>query len=175
MIFRAIWGSENNGPIRPIMWIGPVHKLKPEPRKSLRMIDKQQLIREQHYKCNFCENKISLYPYSNTDADHIIPICLGGKTNMDNMQLLCISCHREKSACELKCHVKEVRGSFESDNIFIGKSIVFKFPCEKMTPKEISESEMDELCFLTYTRVNRNHYKAIDLNMFRYDSSFNQQ
>ena len=170
MLFRSIWGSEKDGIIRPMMWIGPIHHLKPEPRKSLRIIDKQQLIREQNYKCNFCENKIRLYPYSTADADHIIPVCLGGKTTMDNMQLLCVGCHRQKSACELKSHVKEVRGTFETDQIFIGKSIIFKFPCEKMTPKEILESEMNELCLLTYTKVNRFTYKAIDFNNFRYKS-----
>lgn len=32
-----------------------------------------------------------------TDVDHIAPVSQGGQTTMDNLQLLCLTCHQEKS------------------------------------------------------------------------------
>lgn len=39
------------------------------------------------------------------DVDHIIPVSMGGKTEMANLQLLCQSCHREKTGDELRREV----------------------------------------------------------------------
>ena len=41
--------------------------------------------------------------------DHIIPVYKGGKTNFDNLQMLCIDCHNEKTAIE-KSEVARLRG-----------------------------------------------------------------
>lgn len=156
MRFRAIWGRHEKGEIfKPVLWIGPVENIKSEPRKYLNSMDKQQLLRDQNYKCNLCENVIKIYPFSTSDADHIIPISLGGKTSIENIQLLCISCHREKSARELTCIEKSVISDYKTKDVFIGKSIIFKFPFEKMTPKEVIESNMDEMCLLTYKKIER--------------------
>lgn len=35
-----------------------------------------------------------------TDVDHIIPVCLGGSDEDDNLALLCSWCHARKSAAE---------------------------------------------------------------------------
>lgn len=48
-----------------------------------------------NYQCQKCDK---LTP--ELEADHIIPLCLGGKDDESNMQALCIDCHREKSAGE---------------------------------------------------------------------------
>jgi len=174
MRFRAIW-SRIDDEFKPAMWIGPVENLSPEPRKQLNNCDKQQLLRDQNYKCNLCDTKIKLWPYANFDADHIIPICLGGKTDPDNIQLLCICCHREKSAHELSCLEKIIISDYKVGprDVFIGKTTEFKFPYEKMTPKEVIGSEMYELCLLTYKRISRiknkeelNYIKL--LNKFRF-------
>ena len=156
MKFKAVWGESNN----PILWIGPIENLKSEPRKFLKPMEKQKLLRDQNYECNFCDNRIKLYPYSTCDSDHIIPIHIGGKTTIENMQLLCVSCHRQKSARELKCTEKTIitEHNFGSD-VMIGKNIEFKFPCEKMTPKETIDSQMNEMCLLTYKRKSREYRK----------------
>ena len=99
--FKAIWGSSGKGNIiKPVAWIGPCENLTPEPRKNLKSMEKQHILRRQGSRCNFCNNVIKLYPYPDCDGDHIIPISLGGKTSIENMQLLCVICHRFKSASE---------------------------------------------------------------------------
>jgi len=174
MKFRAVWGKIDNE-FKPVLWIGPVENLAPEPRKQLDKMDKQQMLRDQDYKCNLCENKIKLWPVSTGDADHILPINIGGKTLIDNMQLLCVCCHREKSARELNCLEKTMITDYNigSKDVLIGKSLNFKFPLEKMTPKEVIESEMDELCLLTYKKTprikNKQEINYIELlNKFRF-------
>jgi hypothetical protein len=53
-------------------------------------------LKEQNDVCAIC--KISKENYH---GDHIIPWCKGGKTDSDNLQVLCISCHQNKSASEM--------------------------------------------------------------------------
>ena len=43
------------------------------------------------------------------DADHILPLHLGGKTEGTNLQLLCKPCHRRKSATETTERAKKRR------------------------------------------------------------------
>ncbi len=85
---------------RKFAWIGPERTLKPEPRKSLGTILKREVMARQKNRCRFCKSKITLKPYCNADADHIVPINYGGKTNVDNIQLLCVGCHRHKTSLE---------------------------------------------------------------------------
>lgn len=85
---------------RKFAWIGPERTLKPEPRKSLSSCLKREVMVRQKNQCRFCKSKITLKPYCNADADHIIPINYGGKTNVDNIQLLCVGCHRHKTSLE---------------------------------------------------------------------------
>lgn len=85
---------------RKYAWIGPEETLKPEPRKSLNSRSKREILSRQKNRCRSCESKISLEPYCNADADHIIPISYGGKTTLENMQLLCVGCHRHKTSLE---------------------------------------------------------------------------
>lgn len=51
-------------------------------------------------KCADCSDPLTLGPLCN--IDHVIPVSEGGKTQISNMQPLCIECHRRKSAAEQK-------------------------------------------------------------------------
>ena len=52
------------------------------------------------YTCVKCNIK---HPDSELIADHIIPISLGGEEyNLDNIQTLCIECHKLKTASDIK-------------------------------------------------------------------------
>ena len=41
--------------------------------------------------CKICDETINL------EIDHIIPMCLGGKNILSNVQLLCSKCHKYKN------------------------------------------------------------------------------
>ncbi|MEG2694545.1 MAG: DUF262 domain-containing protein [Acinetobacter sp.] len=57
--------------------------------------DKQKMYQKQGGICPACNDKFEL---SQMDADHIIPWVKGGKTNLDNGQLLCKKCNQTKSS-----------------------------------------------------------------------------
>ena len=53
----------------------------------------RKLLIERHgYQCMACGSKVQLR------VDHIRPICLGGKTKISNLQLLCRACDEAKGA-----------------------------------------------------------------------------
>ena len=52
-------------------------------------------------QCNKCKIKKEL------QIDHIVPIFMGGKSEIKNLQVLCIFCHKKKTKNEIK---KEKRG-----------------------------------------------------------------
>ena len=56
---------------------------------------KQKVYAKQNGICVKCGDKFDI---ANMDADHITPWSQGGKTNMDNCQLLCRGCNRRKGA-----------------------------------------------------------------------------
>ena len=58
-----------------------------------KMKEKQRKL--QNNLCNKCECKLDDVKY---EADHIIPYRHGGTTTMDNLQVLCTVCHKEKTA-----------------------------------------------------------------------------
>ena len=51
------------------------------------------------YICNHCG--IVTYP-ENLEVDHIQPIYQGGADSNENLQVLCVDCHKDKSADEMR-------------------------------------------------------------------------
>lgn len=62
--------------------------------RSFTAKQKRQLYDSQNGICNICEKEFSM---NEMEADHIIPWSEGGKTSLDNGQMLCRTCNREKS------------------------------------------------------------------------------
>lgn len=56
---------------------------------------KRQLYDTQSGICNECEKEFAM---TDMEADHIIPWSKGGKTSLDNGQMLCRTCNREKGS-----------------------------------------------------------------------------
>ena len=65
-------------------------------RKFLTPAQRIRLACSQDYKCNICKK---LLP-SVWNADHIVPLHLGGSNDITNMQMLCALCHSNKSQLE---------------------------------------------------------------------------
>lgn len=62
--------------------------------------DKKLILERQEYKCNICGCGIILDSKS-CQYDHIIPLCINGLDNLENLQALCIECHSEKTKQEI--------------------------------------------------------------------------
>lgn len=58
---------------------------------------KHHVWRRQLGRCAYCKKKPGEDQY---DFDHVIPIAAGGKSTMENIQMLCRPCHRAKSRRE---------------------------------------------------------------------------
>jgi len=64
--------------------------------------EKTSLLERQKQMCQECSCPVSIGSYSNADIDHVIPRHLGGKTVLDNLQIICVPCHRLKTGLESK-------------------------------------------------------------------------
>jgi DNA-directed RNA polymerase subunit RPC12/RpoP len=73
---------------------------------------------EQDYKCSGCGNEITR---GEIEADHILPVKGDGKTNKDNLQILCSNCNGDKSSGmtfdELEEVIKRNSGRLTADQI----------------------------------------------------------
>lgn len=161
---------------RKFAWIGPEDTLKPEPRKALSAASKREILVRQKNRCRFCDSKITLEPYCNADADHIIPINYGGKTNLGNMQLLCVGCHRHKTSLE-NSHDKRVvylsKAKMNPGETFVVYSSKpdLRRPVDMRNPLDIPPCEPSESPYiLSYKKRRRGIYTDSDsdedLNIF---------
>lgn len=158
-MFKSLW-TGLDGKWERLAFVGPVGSLKPEPRKNVSTIDKRIIFKRQDKRCRFCSKEIQIEPYANADVDHIVPISLGGKTVNLNLQLLCVSCHRHKTALENQCdtdfiHVPWLLTYPGEVHIVHGDRSEFKRPMNSVTPLEL-DSRSQESRILSYLPKKRN-------------------
>ena len=84
------------------------YELKRE-RIELTKEQKEELLQHCENKCNTCEKQFKKKGYQ---FDHIVPLASGGSNDVDNIQVLCIECHHEKTKSEQD----------NGDYIFVNKS-----------------------------------------------------
>jgi 5-methylcytosine-specific restriction protein A len=59
--------------------------------------------------CRMCDEKGLVTP--GAEMDHIVPLFMGGTNDDENLQMLCVECHRKKSADDLGVRFKPTIGS----------------------------------------------------------------
>lgn len=57
---------------------------------------KLKIAASQHWTCNVCKQMLS----EHFDLDHKTSLDQGGDNTQDNLQILCVTCHRQKTAQE---------------------------------------------------------------------------
>ena len=67
-------------------------------RRKLSNMARLNLFIQHQGQCAHCNVKIM--PGTRWDIDHVIPISLGGSNQIENLQILCWSCHMTKTAYE---------------------------------------------------------------------------
>ena len=81
-----------------------MNKVKPKttPTERVRGRTLQRLrtrIMQDQPLCRMCDAKGFVTP--GAEMDHIVPLFKGGSNDDDNLQMLCVECHRKKSADDL--------------------------------------------------------------------------
>ena len=99
--FHAVWSSVD-GLWYPAMWVGPIRNISPSSRGTIHPRTINELLDEQDSKCRLCFTNVFMGTYSNSDVDHIVPLKHGGNCCKGNLQVLCVTCHRRKTALECK-------------------------------------------------------------------------
>ena len=99
--FCAVYGS-SDGNWQARFWVGPIECLGVKDKKCVREDQKKELLERQSGLCQECSCPVSIGSYSNADIDHIIPRHLGGTTVLNNLQIICVPCHRTKTGLESK-------------------------------------------------------------------------
>lgn len=117
-IFVPMWNISGKK-WKEVCWIGPRRNIIPNGRKGVNSVDKNKVMSRQGCKCNACGDKICLYPYSNADLDHIIPLSNGGQNITSNYQYLCVLCHRNKTAMENERHIRRFPIEIDNDKTYI--------------------------------------------------------
>ncbi|CAM9196204.1 unnamed protein product [Laminaria digitata] len=156
--FLPIWDGKGD---KHVAYIGPSQNLKPETRRHLSPIDKQQILQRQCSRCNCCGERIRLYPSANCDADHIVGVCRGGKTTLENIQLLCVQDHRAKSAREAQGASRMIDVGLEpgDTSVYIFASGTIQFPVDKRTPLEAIQNGRG-LSLLTFKESRQDVYRG---------------
>ncbi|MCQ2956192.1 MAG: DUF262 domain-containing protein [Opitutales bacterium] len=61
--------------------------------RAFKQEDKLRKYKEQKHKCAYCHEE---FAFNEMEGDHIKPVCKGGRTTYDNLQMLCRNCNRKK-------------------------------------------------------------------------------
>ena len=73
----------------------------PEPK-----VYKRMLFGDQEGRCNACGDRKNIGEF---DIDHRVPKVAGGQNNYDNLQLLCVGCHRRKGTKTMAWLMNDLR------------------------------------------------------------------
>lgn len=122
------------------IWLGPVTHLFHAKRGGGHFKHRDEILKNQDSKCNYCLCPITLYPSADCDCDHIIPVKYSGSSEIENLQLLCVRCHRLKSKQERMKKTKVISFDPVRDGcIYVSKSeLPQQYISGNIKPSEIS-------------------------------------
>jgi hypothetical protein len=66
--------------------------------RSISLKKRFEVFKRDSFTCQYCSSKPPLVPL---EVDHILPICKGGKNDIDNLITACFDCNRGKGGIEL--------------------------------------------------------------------------
>ena len=89
--YRPVKQQTENLP--PPLWDGKQERLRG--RKGVER--RRRILRRDQYVCQMCREG---FHEKDLEVDHIVPLELGGPDKDDNLQVLCIDCHRTKTYAE---------------------------------------------------------------------------
>ena len=150
VLFKTLWTGKG-GIWKELAWIGPSECIHPEPRRSVSKADKRLVMSRQNNKCNFCNIDITSGMYSNSDLDHIVCVSMGGLTVVENLNFLCVACHRRKTSLENRKDVRIIDMKPSHDQVYIvyNSSPKQEGPLNAITPLDLHESS-DQVLILDY-------------------------
>ena len=105
-----------------------------ETRRSMTEPQRRMILENQGYKCAGKECKLVSLSGHAYDIDHIIPLEFGGPDESNNLQALCVDCHRNKTDFE-----RTIRSSLQSGG---GQSVVFPDHWPHVIPNAIYSSNL---------------------------------
>jgi 5-methylcytosine-specific restriction endonuclease McrA len=75
----------------------------PFSRKAVKAKIKTDLIERDGEACNFCKES---FLKNDLTIDHVFPLFMGGGSELENLQLLCVPCHVQKTKDDTLLYVK---------------------------------------------------------------------
>ena len=95
-------------------------------RTVISLFTKYDILSRQDFKCNICNCEIAYEANIPIfDIDHIIPFSVSGNDTIENLQALCLNCHRKKSSSERKINKIEWRRICQDDSIKMAVPVSF--------------------------------------------------
>lgn len=95
-----------------------------------------EVFKRDGFTCQYCSAKPPKIPL---EVDHIIPVCKGGKNNIDNLITACFDCNRGKSGNELTSIPKTILEKHELKKIAVSQYKDY----QKILEKERLQVEKD--------------------------------
>ena len=112
----------------------------PRTRKQLTDEERQSLWEAQASVCKLCGAEAAK---EHLEVDHVEPLCVGGGDTLDNLQILCKTCHAQKTQLETLSFVEESNPLLSRFSIETSKAFV-QSPKPPLSWLQISMKEREE-------------------------------
>lgn len=105
---------ENNIKMHEVREVKNIPRIRGSTLQTMR----KKIFKKQKGICQCC-SRVLLFEHSEDgfELDHIIPLSEGGDNNKTNFQILCLECHRQKTAEEIRRYHKREIENLEKINI----------------------------------------------------------
>ena len=126
---------------------------------------RETLLKKYNNKCNICNKKIDSF-----HIDHVKPLSAGGSNDDDNLQVLCIQCHQDKTESEVENGIyKKVSDTESSFNTQVSDIMNSKLAKSYAFVEKINENKDNKKVFsidINKCRKNILYYEKYDYPVF---------